>query len=58
VDSTCQGTLLSVVSLMRNGGVELRLFKPGLETTGHAPAAERAGFGVFLLKRREKGCRF
>ncbi|MBN1605461.1 MAG: hypothetical protein JW940_02455 [Polyangiaceae bacterium] len=58
VDSTCQGTMLSVVSLMRNGGVELRLFKPAPESMGRVPAAERAGFGVFLLKRRDKGCQF
>jgi hypothetical protein len=58
VDSTCQATMLSVVSLMRNGGVELRLFKPAPEGVGRVPAAERAGFGVFLLKRRDKGCQF
>src|SRR5215212_2972122 len=27
-DSTCQGTMLAVVSLLRKGDVELRLFKP------------------------------
>ena len=58
VDSTCQATMLSVVSLMRNGGVELRLFKPAPEGEGRVPAAERAGFGVFLLKRRDGGCDF
>jgi hypothetical protein len=57
-DSTCQGTMLSVVSLMRNGGVELRLFKPAPERVGRVPAAERAGFGVFLLKRHPNGCGF
>jgi hypothetical protein len=58
VDSTCQGTMLSVTSLMRNGGVEIRLFKPAPETTGHASAAQRPGFGVFFLKRRDQGCEF
>src|SRR6188768_2941036 len=28
VDSSCQGTMLAVVSLMKNNYVELRLFKP------------------------------
>jgi hypothetical protein len=62
VDSSCQGTMLSLLSLMRNGSVELRLFKPApepaAENTGRVPATERPGFGVFLLKRRSKGCDF
>jgi hypothetical protein len=28
VDSTCQGTMLALVSLLRSGDVEVRLFKP------------------------------
>jgi hypothetical protein len=49
VDSTCQGTMLAVVSLMKNNQVEMRLFKPArLPQTG-APPAETPGFAVFHL---------
>ena len=46
VDSTCQGTMLAVVSLMHNKDVELRLFKP-------APAAGSSGYALFYLQPRE-----
>ena len=45
VDSTCQGTLLAVVSLMKNKDVELRLFKPA--------AVESSGYALFYLEPRE-----
>ena len=54
VDSTCQGTMLSVVSLMKNQQVELRLFKPAPRAASDAPAAEKPGFAVFPLTARKK----
>jgi hypothetical protein len=58
VDSSCQGTMLAVVSLMRTARVEIRLFKPAPEPDSNATAAERPGFGVFLLDRSKEGCSF
>jgi hypothetical protein len=65
VDSTCQGTMLAVVSLMKNNYVELRLFKPARLSTPNATAAERAGFALFHLHPKplnktetEGGCGF
>lgn len=55
VDSTCLGSMLGVVSLMRNKRVELRLFKPA-PVSSQATAAERPGFGVLVFERREQGC--
>jgi hypothetical protein len=57
VDSSCLGTMLSVVSLLRNGDVELRLFKPA-PTRAEAPAAERPGFALFYLRLDKNGCGF
>jgi len=57
-DSTCQGTMLGLVSLLRNGDVELRLFKPAALPVPDAPPAEQPGFALFYLKRNDKGCGF
>ncbi len=55
VDSRCQGTVLALVSLMRNDQVEMRLFKPApISATG----STRPGFGVFLMTAQEHGCGF
>ena len=46
VDSSCQGPMLAVVSLMQSNKVEMRLLKPGsLNDTD-----DESGFGVFLLE--------
>lgn len=58
VDSTCRGTFLGVVSLMRNDEIELRLFKPAPAPSTTTPAADRAGFAVFRLSRAQRGCGF
>jgi hypothetical protein len=58
VDSTCQGTMLALVSLLRKGDVELRLFKPAPLPPPGAGADQRPGFALFYLKRNEKGCGF
>jgi hypothetical protein len=57
-DSTCQGTMLALVSLLRKGDVELRLFKPAALPPPMAGPEQRPGFGLFYLKRDEKGCGF
>ncbi len=53
VDSTCQGTMLAVVSLMRNREVEVRLFKPSAAAPVDSPASEQAGYALFYLKPRD-----
>ena len=57
-DSTCQGTMLALVSLLRKGDVELRLFKPAPLPAAGVGADQRPGFALFYLKRDEKGCGF
>lgn len=57
-DSTCQGTMLALVSLLRSGDVEVRLFKPAPFPAPEAPPEKRPGFALFYLKRSETGCGF
>jgi hypothetical protein len=58
VDSSCQQTMLALVSLMRNEDVEIRLFKPAaLPAPGAGPELQ-PGFGLFTLQRQAKGCGF
>lgn len=58
VDSQCLGTSLALVSLLRNGDVELRLFKPAALPPADAGPRERPGFALFYLRRNSKGCGF
>ena len=58
VDSTCQGTMIGVVSLMKNDDVELRLLKPAALPAADAGPAERPGFAQFRLRRRSGDCGF
>jgi hypothetical protein len=58
VDSTCQGTMLAVVSLLKNGAVELRMLKPAPDPPAKAGPERRPGFALFYLERRENGCGF
>ncbi len=58
VESTCQGTMLALVSLLRNNDVELRLFKPAPLPPPMASANERPGFALFHLQRNNRGCGF
>lgn len=53
VDSSCGHNLLSVISLMAGGGVEVRLFKPAPEPEEGTPRGERPGFGLFVLERQK-----
>jgi hypothetical protein len=55
-DSTCQGTMLAVVSLLRNSDVELRLFKPAPLLAQEAGPEQRPGFALFYLHREKNGC--
>jgi hypothetical protein len=50
VDSTCQGTMLAVVSLMKSNYVELRLFKPAAYPPPKPTPAETPGFALFHLR--------
>jgi len=52
-DSTCQGTMLALVSLLRKGDVELRLFKPAALPSPHAGPDQSPGFGLFYLHRSD-----
>jgi len=56
VDSTCQGTMVAVVSLLTNGAVEVRLLKPAADPPDTASAQERPGFAKFYLTRKGSGC--
>lgn len=58
VDSSCQGTMLAVVSLMRNDDVEVRLLKPAAFVQPGAPPENSPGFGMFYLHRDSAGCPF
>jgi hypothetical protein len=51
VDSNCQGTMLSIVSLMQDGSLEVRLLKPAELPPPDAPD-EGPGYGLFHLARR------
>jgi hypothetical protein len=56
-DSTCQGTMLAVVSLMKNDSVEVRLLKPKPNPAPNAPEEEQPGFILFQLTRSDSGCK-
>jgi hypothetical protein len=58
VDSACKGTLVGVVSLMRDDSIEVRLLKPAPEPTDDTLRADRPGFAHFKLTRRSQGCGF
>lgn len=58
IDSTCQGTMLAIVSLLRKGDVELRLFKPAPLPAPTAGPEQRPGFALFYLRRSDQGCGF
>jgi hypothetical protein len=57
-DSTCQGTMLALVSLMRNDDVEVRLFKPARLPPPDAGADQKPGFALFYLQKNTSGCGF
>jgi hypothetical protein len=58
VDSSCQGTMLAVVSLMKNQQVEIRLFKPARLPPLNAKPDQKPGFAVFHFEVQKDGCGF
>lgn len=56
VDSTCQGTMVAVVSLLKNNLVELRLFKPERLPPPDPTPAQTPGFAVFQMTVQKGGC--
>jgi hypothetical protein len=58
VDSSCQGTMLAVVSLLTNGAVEMRLMKPAAEPPPNAGADQQPGFALFYMEKSDTGCGF
>lgn len=58
VDSTCQGTMLAVVSLLKNDAVEVRLLKPAPDVPPSAGPERQPGFALFYLEKRSGGCGF
>ena len=57
-DSNCQGTMLAIVSLLKNGAVEVRLLKPAADPPPNAGPDRQPGFALFYLQRSESGCGF
>jgi hypothetical protein len=58
VDSSCQGTMLAVVSLLTNGAVEMRLMKPAADPPPNAGPDQQPGFALFYMEKSEVGCGF
>ena len=58
VDSTCLGTMVGIISLMKSGEVELRLLKPAPAPTADADPSNRPGFAQFQLTRQHGDCGF
>jgi hypothetical protein len=56
VDSTCKGTLLALVSLMKNEKVEIRLFKPAATPTPSTAREDKPGFALFHLNYQKHPC--
>ncbi len=52
VDSSCQGTMLTIVSLITNHYVKLRLFKPAPLPGPAEPSAQRPGFAEHFANHR------
>lgn len=55
VESTCRGPMLSVVSLLKDGKVDVRLLRPPPDD---GDEAHRAAFSLFKLTRHDEGCDF
>ena len=58
MDSTCEGPLMTVVSLQRNDDVEVRLMKPPGPPATPGEEPPQAGFALFQLTRRQGDCGF
>lgn len=60
VDSTCETSMLAVISLLTNGAVEVRLLRagPDLPPMANVDVSKGPGFALFYLQRSETGCGF
>jgi hypothetical protein len=58
VDSTCQGSMVTIVSLMKDDSVELRVLKPGRMRRAEGEPLIEPGFGIFKLRQQRGNCRF
>lgn len=58
VDSTCSGSMVGILSLIKNGEVEMRLLRPAPENAADVnPTAESTTrFGLFTLRKTAEGC--
>jgi hypothetical protein len=56
VDSTCQGSMVAIVSLMKDDSVELRVLKPGRMPRSGGEALTEPGFGIFKLRQQRGNC--
>jgi hypothetical protein len=50
--------MVSILSLIDGGSVEVRLFKPKSAMDDNGPAQQRSGFGVFARSQRLPSCEF
>lgn len=55
-DTSCQGSLFGVISLVSNGHIELRLFKARPPAGTDAPQSDRSGFVNFTLRKQHDSC--
>ncbi|MBK7580054.1 MAG: hypothetical protein IPI67_07580 [Myxococcales bacterium] len=58
VDSSCEGPMLAVVSLLKNDDVEVRLMKPPQVPTTVTTEPPAPGFALFQLTRKKGDCGF
>ena len=64
VDSTCSGSMLGILSLIKNGDVEMRLLRPAPASNAMGDSAvppnptETERFGLFVLRKSKSGCGF
>lgn len=61
VDSTCSGSMVGILSLVKNGDVEVRLLRPAPSPATSDPAlaeTDKARFGLFLLSKSKTDCGF
>lgn len=56
VESTCQGSMVAIASLMKDDSVELRLLKPGRAARAEGEAPIESGFGIFKLRQQRGNC--
>ncbi|HMJ12221.1 MAG TPA: hypothetical protein VK524_12440, partial [Polyangiaceae bacterium] len=58
VETTCQGPMVAIVSLMKDDSVEARLLKPGQAPRADGDPGREPGFGIFKLRQQRGSCGF